>query len=474
MLRFTQYFTEAKEGSKAGAVANTNGVRHELIKGGVLKHMSTHYENQNPHNGGEPANLFEMNDDELRDHFDKHVANGEFSQKYMPEHYRNEKGQTPKEVHDRYTHETLDPDEHFKHFRNAVLHAKEYHKHLEKRGYDPKSIKNVSWTSVNGNVNSFMKKHGNNPNRKINKATDDGDLMATIKDKEGNTKQLSDSVKWGSQKNAAPTAKNETHRTVAPVQEFSPEHHDAVQEYHNNAQKSVDEHTDRVKSIYAGSEKTRKNAFDVDKRELEKNPNDENLKNKIQTVKDSYQKRSQNVAGHFENMLNKVKNGENGHEEIKNFVRRKLQIANPDFVASRAHMTVDKNNNINGSHFEDHSTSLNDHLNNTHHFDIERNGATVNIHAIGHDGKRLFTHKMWSKHNSRETDGTTKWLHKADLPSSKNESILYNLGIQMSIRKMIEEIFSGKLTESTDSFKRLISEKIQGKLKTCKKVLAKE
>jgi hypothetical protein len=44
----------------------------------------------------------------------------------------------------------------------------------------------------------------------------------------------------------------------------------------------------------------------------------------------------------------------------------------------------------------------------------------------------------------------------------------------MSIRKMIEEIFSGKLTESTDSFKRLISEKVQGKLKTRKKVLAKE
>jgi hypothetical protein len=39
----------------------------------------------------------------------------------------------------------------------------------------------------------------------------------------------------------------------------------------------------------------------------------------------------------------------------------------------------------------------------------------------------------------------------------------------MSIRKMIEEIFSGKLTESTDSFKRLISEKIQGKLKKSKK-----
>lgn len=39
----------------------------------------------------------------------------------------------------------------------------------------------------------------------------------------------------------------------------------------------------------------------------------------------------------------------------------------------------------------------------------------------------------------------------------------------MSIRKMIEEIFSGKLTESTDSFKQLISEKVQGKLKKSKK-----
>ena len=180
MLRFNHFITEAKEGSKAGAVANTNGVRHELLTAGVLKHMSTYYHNQNPYQSGETANLFNMDDDKLREHFDKHVANGGFSEKYMPEHYRNESGQSPKEVHNRYTHESLDPEEHFKHFRNAVHHAKELHKHLEERGYDPKSIKNVSWTSVDGNVNSYMQKHANNPSRKMNKATDDADVMTTI------------------------------------------------------------------------------------------------------------------------------------------------------------------------------------------------------------------------------------------------------------------------------------------------------
>ena len=128
-------------------------------------------------------------------------------------------------------------------------------------------------------------------------------------------------------------------------------------------------------------------------------------------------------------------------------------------------MTVDKNGNINGSHFEDHSTSLNDHLNNTHHFNIERNGATINIHAIDKDGNRLFTHKMWTKHNSRETDGSAKWLHSATLNKQQNESIEEN----MSLKDLTHNILNGNLNEAVESFKSLMAEKTLQKIEEKKK-----
>lgn len=460
MLNFKSFLlTEAKkEDSKAGAVANTNGVRHELLTAGVLNHMSKHYNGtNNPYNGGSHPNLFKMDDKELQDHFDKHVKTGEFSKEHMPEHYRDQDNQTPKSVHDRYTHDSLSPEEHFKHFRNAVHHAKELHNHLEERGYDPKSLSHVAWTSVDGNVNSYMQKHGDNPDRKINKGTDDADVMATIKDKEGHKKPIGLSLKWGSQKNQAPTAKNNTWKTVAPENEFGPEHADAIKEYQKNAQKEVKDHENRVKDVYSGSEKTRKTVFDADKEALEKHPNDKRLQNNINTVKDSYKTRSQNVAKHLETALNKVKEGPNGHKEIANFVRRKLQIPNPDFVAARAHMTVDKNNNENGHHFEDHSTSLNDHLNNAHHFNIERNGATLNVHAMDKDNNKLFSHKMWTKHNSRESDGTTKWLHKTSIPAADKKH-------DKTVKEMVESIKNNNLTESTDTFKSVLANRISQRL----------
>jgi hypothetical protein len=466
MLRFKSFLTEAKEDSKAGAVANTNGVRHELLTAGVLNHMSKHYNSSNnPYHGGNHPNLFKMDDKELKDHFDKHVKNGEFSEHHMPEHYRDQDNQTPKAVHDRYTHESLEPEEHYKHFANAVHHAKELHNHLKERGYDPKSLSNVAWTSVDGNVNSYMKKHGDNPDRKMNKGTDDADVMATIKDEDGKTKPIGLSLKWGSQKNQAPTAKNNTYKTVAPEKEFGPEHSEAIKEYQTNAEKEVKDHESRVKGVYAGSEKVRKHVFDADKEALEKHPDDERLQKNIDTVKDSYKTKSQNVAHHLENALNKVKNGPNGHKEIGDFVRRKLQIPNPDFVAARAHMTVDKNNNINGNHFEDHSTSLNDHLNNAHHFDIERNGATLNIHAVDKSGKKLFTHKMWTKHNSRESDGTTKWLHKTSIPAK---------GKHEMVEEMLDKVIGNNLVESTDSFKAVLSNKIAARLLEAKKSIYSE
>jgi hypothetical protein len=471
MLHFKSFLTEAKEGSKAGAVANTNGVRHELLTAGVLKHMSTYHNNKNPYQGGETADLFNMDDKQLKEHFDKHVANGEFAEKHMPEHYRNESGRTPKEVHSKYTHESLGPEEHYSHFKNAVEHAKQLHKHLEERGYDPKSINHVSWTSVDGNVNSFMQKHGNNPDRKMNKNTDDADLMTTIKDKQGNTKPLGLSLKWGSNKNQAPTAKNNTHKTVALAKEFDPQHHDAIEEYQRNAAAEVTAHNERVGKIYKGGDKAKKHVFDADKEAFEQNPDDTRLQHNIQTAKDSYKQRSQNIAGHLETALNKVKNGKDGHEAIKNFVRNKLQIANPDFVAARAHMTVDKDNNANGHHFEDHSTSLNDHLNNAHHFHIEKNGATLSIHAMDKDGKKLFTHKMWTKHNSRETDGTAKWLHKVSIGKDKhtdiNESTIEKT--LNSINQMVDAVFLGDLSESKSAFKSVLAEKLSEKMKSKKK-----
>lgn len=401
MLTFKKFLEESE---RTGSAANTNGVRHELIMAGVLNHMSKHHEDGSEHN------LFHMNDKQLRDHFDTHVRSGAFAAKHMPEHFRDKENQTPAVAHDRYTSE-LSADDHFKHFRNAVHHAKELHAHLEKRGYDPKTLKHVAWTSVDGAVNSFMKKHGNNPNRRMNKSTDDPDVMATIKDKDGNRRPIGLSLKWGSKKHKKPTAKNNTLNTVITPEEVPKQHHDAIEEYKQNAKKENDEHKATVKRLYpAGtSDEKRKHLYDADKM----NTHDEEAQNRVKAADASYDKKGERIAHHLHTALNKINSGENGHEEISNFIRRKLQIKNPDFVAARAHMTVNKQDNVDSHHFEDHSTSLNDHLHNAHKFHIERNGSTVNIHALDKDGKKLFTHKMWTKGNSRKSDTSTKWLHSS-------------------------------------------------------------
>lgn len=467
MLRFKNLLEAKEKPTRTGGAANTNGVRHELLVGGVLNHMSKFHKNPNAYSAdGESADLFNMDDKQLRTHFDNHVRNGEWADKHMPEHFRSSEGQTPKEVHNRYTSESLDPEEHFKHFKNAVEHVKGLHKDLERRGFDPKSINNVAWTSVDGNVNSYMQKNANNPNRKINPQTDDADLMFSIKDKDGNTKQVGSSLKWGSQKNIAPTAKNNTHKTVAVEKEFGPEHADAIKEYQQNAQKEVDKHKNIVKQVYpkGTSDGIRKGIYDTDIEALKQNPDDERAKNNIDAVDDSYKRKSEAVAGHLHKMLTKIQKSPNGHEAIKQFVRNKLQIQNPDFVASRSRMTVDNNNNANSHHYEDHATSLNDHLNNTHHFNIERNGSTINIHAFDKDGKKLFTHKTWTKGNSRKSDAVTKWLHSSTI-HDKDQSIQQeNIGIKMSLNNLIENIVSGNLNESNVSFKSVLSEKVLEKL----------
>jgi hypothetical protein len=476
MLRFKSFLTEAKEGSKAGAAANTNGVRHELLTAGVLNHMSKHHNSSNnPYHGGNHPNLFEMDDKELKEHFDNHVKSGHFSEHHMPEHYRDQDNQTPKSVHDRYTHESLEPEEHYSHFRNAVHHAKELHKHLEERGYDPKSLSNVAWTSVDGNVNSYMKKHGDSPDRKMNKGTDDADVMATIKDKKGNQKPIGLSLKWGSQKNQTPTTKNNTHNTILDSKDFGNEHEDTVNEFKAKAKIEVDNHKKLTQGIYSGGQSVRKHKYDHDVDSLRASPDDERLKNNVKTVNDSYESKNQNVASHLENTLNKIKDAPNGHEHIKNFVRNKLQIPNPDFVAARAHMTVDKNNNVNGHHFEDHSTSLNDHLNNANHFKAERSGATLRIHAMDKSGTPLFSHKMWVKGNSRKSDDVTKILHATEKPSSKKgKTVNKKQNTTESVIQMLDKVIDNNLVESTDSFKAVLSSKIASRLLEAKKAVYSE
>lgn len=452
MIKFKSFIIEKKSPeSKSGSVANANGVRHELLVAGVLSHMSKH------HAGEDHPHLFNMNDSELKDHFEKHVATGNFSETHMPEHFRDNDNQTPRAVHDRHTHESLSPDEHFSHFKNAVRHAKLLHDHLEERGYDPKTLGNVAWTSTSDNVNSFMRTHGNNTNRKPNPQTDDADVMATIKDKSGKTQPVGLSLKWGSKKNADPTAKNNTHKTVLPKTNLPEEHHEAIDNYLGNAQNAISDHNKLVSGIYKGSEKTRKGQFDSDQDKLEENPNNEELKNKIQSVKDSYRNKSQKVASSLHQALKTIQSGANGHEHISNFIRQKLNIPNPDFVAVRAHMTVDNNNDSNSHHFEDHSVSLNDHLKNAHRFDIEKkpDSATVNIRAYDKDNNPLFNHTLWTKHNSRETDSTTKWLHKVRIEKQKKSKV------SEAIFNIVKNICDGNLTESKINFNAIIAEKIK-------------
>lgn len=401
MLSFKEFISEEKKERK-GAAANANGVRHELMVAGVLNHMSKH------HSGGKEPNLFNMSHEELKDHFDNHVKNGKFASEHMPEHYRSADG-SPHEVHGKLTG-NLSHEDHFNHFRNAVEHAKKLHDHLESRGYDPKTLSNVAWTSQAKDVSHFMKKHTNNPDRQSNPGTDDADLMATIKNKNGETKPLGLSLKWSSSKGKAPTAKNNTVKTVIKHTEVSsPEAKDAVAKYQNAAAASVKEHNDKVSSFYKGSQTAKKNQYDIDRAS-----SDPEAQKRADAVDASYKKRCNDVASHMENALHEIHKGPNGHHEISEFIRRKLQIPNPDFVASRSTMSVDNNDKANGHHFEDHSVSLNDHLNNAHHFHIDRTGATVKIHAKDKDGNTLFTHRLWTKHNSRASDSSTKWLHAAD------------------------------------------------------------
>ena len=509
MLRFKSFLTEAKD-SKAGAVANTNGVRHELMSLGVMSHMGRHHGAIKRKSGKEYPNLLKMNHDELRHFYDNHVATGNFNEE-MPEHFRDKDGQRPHQVFHQHNHK-IEHDELFNHFKNSVEHVNKLHHHLREQGLNPETLHNISWTSKDGDANEFMKKHGDNKNRQQNKDGDDFDGMASIKDKDGNIKHVGISMKWGSKKGAKPTLKNNTHNTVFGKQnrgELSPEYQDIADKFHNDSSQHIDNFVDKVKKHYNQESDTARG------REFKKHEDAEKVKpgssspgvhKKLHAVEQANLERNSNVANALHAALSEINDREKqkgSTKEISNYIRRKASVSSPDVVPVRAAMTINpKTNQADSHHFEDHSTHLNNILDNTHHFNISKNGGMVHIDAHDKDGKHLYRFSQWSKAGSRKIDKTTKVLVKQEGPkpalhekptgevsapkkASTKKTTTPKKDLQVNtknnphwnekaIGEMLDGVMGNNLVESTDSFKSVLSNKIAARLLEAKKGIYSE
>lgn len=510
MLRFKSFLTEAKD-SKAGAAANTNGVRHELMSLGVMNHMARHHGAIKRKSGKEYPNLLKMNHDELRHFYDNHVATGNFNEE-MPEHFRDKDGQRPHQVFHQHNHK-IEHDELFNHFKNSVEHVDKLHHHLREQGLNPETLHNISWTSKDGDVNEFMKKHGDNKNRQQNKDGDDFDGMASIKDKDGNIKHVGISMKWGSKKGAKPTLKNNTHNTVFGKQnrgELSPEYQDIADKFHNDSSKHIDNFVDKVKNHYSHeSDAARGKEYreHEDAENAKPGSSHPSIHKKLHAVEQANLERNSNVANELHGALSEINNREkqkSSTKEISNYIRRKASVSSPDVVPVRAAMTINpKTNQADSHHFEDHSTHLNNILDNTHHFNISKGGGTVHIDAHDKDGKHLYRFSQWSKAGSRKIDKTTKVLVKQEGPkpalhekptgevsapkkASTKKTTTPKKDLQVNstqnnphwnekaIGEMLDQVMGNNLVESTDTFKSTLSNKIAAKLLEAKKGLYSE
>jgi hypothetical protein len=513
MLRFKSFLTEAKENSKAGAAANTNGVRHELMSLGVMNHMARHHGAIKRKSGKEYPNLLKMNHDELRHFYDNHIATANFNEE-MPEHFRDKDGQRPHQVFHQHNHK-IEHDELFNHFKNSVEHVNKLHHHLREQGLNPETLHNISWTSKDGDANEFMKKHGDNKNRQQNKDGDDFDGMASIKDKDGNTKHVGISMKWGSKKGAKPTLKNNTHNTVFGKQnrgELSPEYQDIADKFHNDSSKHIDNFVDKVRNHYShesDNARGREYREHEDAEKAKPGSSHPNVHKKLQAVEQANLQRNSNVANELHGALSEINNRETqkgSTKEISNYIRRKASVSSPDVVPVRAAMTINpKTNQADSHHFEDHSTHLNNILDNTHHFNISKGGGTVHIDAHDKDGKHLYRFSQWSKAGSRKIDKTTKVLVKQEGPKSAlhekpTDKVTATAPKKASTKKtttpkkekkvnpakdnphwdekaigeMLDNVLGNNLVESTDSFKAVLSSKIASRLLEAKKAVYSE
>jgi hypothetical protein len=90
-------------------------------------------------------------------------------------------------------------------------------------------------------------------------------------------------------------------------------------------------------------------------------------------------------------------------------------------------------------------------------------------------GNPLFSHKMWTKGNSRKSDDVTKILHATEKPSpKKGKTVNKKQNTTESVIQMLDNVLGNNLVESTDSFKAVLSSKIASRLLEAKKAVYSE
>lgn len=411
MLTFKKFIVEsqilAEENKNA---SDALGKSHEIRTAAALNHVVEH-----PH-------ILNLNDDELKQHWEKHK--NDFHEKHLPTHYRDENQKTPSEVY-KETSASHSDDDHFQNFKNTVSHVKELHKHLKSQGFDPSSIHNVVWTSQSGDI-------GNHLGRTPNSETDDSDIMFHAKHQDGTIKPVGLSLKVGKAKN--PNLKNKTVHTLLSGFKGIDDHINSAKE---KIKSSVDSHLNTLHGIGL-ADKNKKGEIVLGRSnqlkykdaigqgqfgaggKLVKTKQAYSQENVDKIGKPAFESSQRDLKAHASTMAdiyNKVLSLDDGHNQMTNHVRSIIGQKPEDFHPVRAFMNLNSSNQVAGHHIENHIENNDKLLSKTHRYQVEHGGGQiVKIHGYDHEGNKLFTidqtHKKSNSPVSSNVVVHTMKLHK--------------------------------------------------------------